>query len=88
MFVDARDSSITKNVKEVYEGVKGIKFFDHLCFCTDDREADDILHVGHLNDVVRAAISYGMDPVTAIKSATYNTAKQTRTVKLSQIAPD
>ena len=87
MFVDARDSSITKNVKEVYEGVKGIKFFDHLCFCTDDREADDILHVGHLNDVVRAAISYGMDPVTAIKSATYNTAREIHIENLGAIAP-
>ncbi len=87
MFVDARDSSITKNVREVCEGVKGVRFFDHLCLCTDDREADDILHVGHMNDVVRAAIRYGMDPVTAIKSATFNTAREIHLENLGAIAP-
>ena len=87
MFVDARDSSITKNVQEVYEGVKGVRFFDHLCLCTDDREADDILHVGHMNDVVRSAIRCGMDPVTAIKSATLNTAREIHLENLGAIAP-
>src|SRR5699024_7386900 len=34
MYVDARESSITKNVEEIYEGVKGVKFYDHFCLCT------------------------------------------------------
>ena len=87
MYVDARDSSITKNVKDIWEGVKQVKFFDHLCFCTDDREADDILNNGHMNDVVRNAIRCGMDPVTAIKSATYNTAREIKIENLGAIAP-
>lgn len=87
MFVDARDSSIAKNVAAIWEGVKDIKFFDHLCFCTDDREADDILHAGHVNDVVRNAISCGMDPVAAIKSATYNSAREVKIENLGAVAP-
>lgn len=87
MFVDARDSSITKNVADIWEGVKDIKFFDHLCFCTDDREADDILHVGHMNDVVRNAIRCGMEPVAAIKSATYNSAREIKIENLGAIVP-
>ncbi|RZS92153.1 adenine deaminase [Cuneatibacter caecimuris] len=87
MYVDARDSSITKNVKAIWEGVKDVRFFDRLCFCTDDREADDILHNGHMNDVTRAAISYGMDPVAAIKSTTYNTAQEIHIENLGAIAP-
>lgn len=87
MFVDARDSSITKNVKDIWEGIKDIKFFDHLCLCTDDREADDILHNGHMNDVVRNAIRCGMEPVSAIKSATYNTAREIKIENLGAIAP-
>lgn len=87
MFVDARESSITKNVQEIWKGVKDVGFFDQLCFCTDDREADDILQVGHLNDVVRTAIQCGMDPVTAIKSATYNTAREAHIDNLGAIAP-
>lgn len=87
MYVDARESSITKNVEEIYEGVKGVKFYDHFCLCTDDREADDILHVGHMNDVVRTVIRSGMDPVTAIKSATLNTAREIHIENLGAIAP-
>lgn len=87
MHVDARDSSITKNVEAIWEGVKGFKFFDNFCLCTDDREADDILRNGHINDVVRAVIRYGMDPVTAIKSATLNTAREAGIQNLGAIAP-
>lgn len=87
MHVDARDSSITKNVKEIWEGVKDFKFFDNLSLCTDDREADDILNSGHMNDVVRAAIRYGMDPVAAIKSATLNNAREAGIENLGAVAP-
>ncbi len=87
MYVDARDSSITKNVSDILTGIKDIKFYDHLCFCTDDKEADDILHNGHMNDVVRNAIRCGMDPITAIKSATYNTAREIKIDNLGAIAP-
>ena len=87
MHVDARDSSITKNVKEIWEGVKDFRFFDNLSLCTDDREADDILHNGHMNDVVRSAIRCGMEPVAAIKSATLNTAREIHLENLGAIAP-
>ena len=87
MYIDSRESSITHNVKDIWEGVKHCKFFDHYCLCTDDREADDLLHEGHINYVVNAAIKYGMDPVTAIKSATLNTAREINLTDLGAIAP-
>ena len=87
MFVDARESSITKNMQAAVEGTKDCKFFDHFCICTDDREAHDIINVGHLNDCVRQAIRHGMDPVTAIKSATYNTAREIKLENIGAIAP-
>ena len=87
MYIDSRESSITHNVKDIWEGVKHCKFFDHYCLCTDDREADDLLHEGHINYVVNAAIKYGMDPVTAIKSATLNTAREINVTDLGAIAP-
>ena len=87
MYIDSRESSITHNVKDIWEGVKHCKFFDHYCLCTDDREADDLLHEGHINYVVNAAIKYGMDSVTAIKSATLNTAREINVTDLGAIAP-
>src|SRR5690606_10465561 len=74
-------------IEAIWQGVKDIRFFDHFCFCTDDREADDILKTGHLNDVVRTGIKNGMDPVTAIRSATYNTAREIHMDNLGAIAP-
>lgn len=87
MVVDARDSSIVRNVASIWEGVRTVPYLTQLCFCTDDREADEILRSGHINDVVRHAISCGMDPVAAIRSATYQTAQTAHIENLGAIAP-
>ncbi len=87
MYVDARESSITKNIEAIWNGVKECKYFDTLTLCTDDRESDDLLHEGHMNAVARKAISCGMDPVAAIKSATINTAREIGVAHLGAIAP-
>lgn len=87
MYVDARESSITKNVETIWNGVKDCHYFDTLTLCTDDRESDDLLHEGHMNAVVRKAIACGMDPVAAIKSATINTAREIGAPHLGAIAP-
>lgn len=87
MFVDARDSSISKNVKDILEGCKHLTCYDMLCFCTDDREADEILTSGHMNDVVNHAIACGMDPIVAIRCATWNVAREIRMENIGAIAP-
>ncbi|MFV0479579.1 MAG: adenine deaminase [Anaerorhabdus sp.] len=87
MFVDARESSITKNMKSIWEGVNHCRYYDHLCLCTDDRESDDILNNGHMNEVIRVAIKEGMHPIDAIRSATYNTAREIKADDLGIVAP-
>lgn len=87
MYVDARESSITRNVEAIWDGVKHIRFYDTLTLCSDDRESDDLLHTGHLNAVVRKAIACGMDPVLAIKSATINSAREIGVSHLGAVAP-
>jgi adenine deaminase len=87
MFVDARDSSIAKNVAEVLKDVQKFRYLDSLCLCTDDREPEDILVIGHMNDVVNSAIQSGLHPLDAIRSATYNTARQIGEQHLGAIAP-
>ena len=87
MYVDARESSLALNVKDIVEGIDGIRYYDHLCLCTDDRESDEILNIGHMNDVVNVAIEAGLHPVDAIRSATYNTAREIKADDLGAIAP-
>jgi len=43
--------------------------------CTDDSHSGTIVHDGHMDRVVRHAISQGLRPVTAIQMATLNTAE-------------
>lgn len=87
MFIDMRDSSMCKNVPEIWAALKNSRYLDHLCLCTDDRESEDILTVGHINDVVRVAIRNGMNPIDAIRSATFNTAREIGLKRLGAIAP-
>lgn len=43
--------------------------------CTDDCHSGTLVHDGHMNRVVRHAISEGLAPITAIQMATLNTAQ-------------
>lgn len=45
------------------------------CFCTDDRIPSDLIMQGSIDHIVREAISYGIDPVTAFRMATLNSAE-------------
>ncbi len=85
--VDARESSITHNMADILAGIGNYKYHDTLCFCTDDREADDILYVGHMDEVVRQAVKNGMDGVDAVKCATLNTAREIHMENMGAIAP-
>ncbi len=87
MYVDARSSSIAKNIPAILKGMEGIKFYDRLTFCTDDREVDEIIDGGHMNDVLRDAVKNGFDPVTAIKSCTINAAEAAKFENYGAIAP-
>lgn len=87
MYVDARSSSIAKNVKTIWEDVKNLSCKDRLCLCTDDREADDILDVGQLDDVVREIIKLGMDPIEALRCATLHTAQAAHLENIGAVAP-
>jgi len=46
----------------------------HFILCTDDSHAETLVAEGHMDRVVRHAISRGLKPVTAIQMATLNTA--------------
>jgi len=55
--------------------------------CTDDREPDDLLEHGHINDVVRKAVELGIPAADAIVMATLNAARYHRLHEHGAIAP-
>lgn len=87
MTVDARESSISKNIASIIENIKSFKSPKNLTLCTDDREPKDILEKGHINDCVRVAIKAGLEPIEAIRAVTLNTAQIYRLDKRGAIAP-
>ena len=58
-----------------------------LTLCTDDVFADDLDRAGGLDDVVRRLVRYGMDPVWAVRAATFNAAQRLNRPDLGIIAP-
>ena len=44
-------------------------------FCTDDKHPNDLLEKGHIDYIVKKAISLGADPITAVKVACHNAAR-------------
>lgn len=87
MTVDARESSISKNIASIIENIKSFKSPRNLTLCTDDREPKDILEKGHINDCVRVAIKAGLEPIEAIRAVTLNTTQIYRLDKRGAIAP-
>jgi adenine deaminase len=57
------------------------------CFCTDDRQPSDLLDEGHIDHLVRASIAQGLDPVLAIRLATWNAASYFRLHDRGAIVP-
>lgn len=56
-------------------------------FVTDDRDPQDLTTRGHIDSMVRRAIELGLDPVEAIRLASYNTAQYFRLYNRGAIAP-
>jgi adenine deaminase len=56
-------------------------------FVTDDRDPQDLTSRGHIDSMVRRAVELGLDPVEAIRLASYNTAQYFRLFDRGAIAP-
>jgi adenine deaminase len=65
--------------QDVAAGIKAVTEMHldphHFILCTDDCHASTLVREGHIDRVLRHAISEGLDPMTAIQMATINTAE-------------
>jgi adenine deaminase len=86
MYVMIREGSTERNLEALLPLVTD-KTYQRCFFVVDDRHAEDILHNGDIDAVVRRAIKLGLDPVRAVQMATINTAVYFRLDRLGAIAP-
>lgn len=76
MAVFIREGTIEPNCRLIAEGIaKSHIPTDNIMFCTDDKSAEDILENGCIDKALRIAVKSGIDPVTAVRMATLNTAR-------------
>ncbi len=86
MYIAIREGSACKDLLNLIGGVTA-QNERRMLFCTDDRHPGDIMHFGHIDNNVRLAIQSGVDPITAIRMATLNTAECYHLTGKGAIAP-
>jgi adenine deaminase len=79
MAILVREGSTERNLEALVAGlVSENADTRNWMMCTDDKHPDDIAHEGHIDYMVRKAISVGLDPLRAIQMATINAATHFR----------
>ena len=86
MTVMIREGSVAKNLKTLV-GIVNDTNQSRFCLVSDDRNPIDLVEKGHLDYTIRKAISYGLDPVSAIRMATLNPARHFGLRNAGAVAP-
>jgi adenine deaminase len=81
-----REASNARNLRDLLPLVR--EHGPEWCaFCTDDREPDDLLREGHINQMCRVAVEEGIAPEVALVLATLNPARCHGLREVGAIAP-
>lgn len=86
MMIMIREGSSEKNLHELLPLINDITY-PRICFCSDDRDCHDLAEIGHVNDILRLAIAEGLDPVRAVRMATWNAAQYWKLDRIGAVAP-
>jgi adenine deaminase len=74
MYILLREGSASQNLRTLLKGVA--KENSHRCLlCSDDRQSKDIYEKGHIDNQLRICVEEGIEPITAIRMATLNSAQ-------------
>ena len=85
-FIMIREGTAARNL-EALAPLLCDKYVERCMFCTDDKHPSDLLEKGHIDYIVKKAISLGADPITAIKAACHNAARYFLLNNRGAIAP-
>ncbi len=86
LFIMIRQGTSERNLDALLPLVDD-RTYPRCAFCSDDRDCFTLLHDGHVDAIVRDAISGGMDPIMAYRLATWNPADYWRLDGVGAIAP-
>ena len=74
MFLMIREGSTAKNMEAILPIVND-KNFHRCCFVSDDLHPDDIQKRGHMDFILKKAVSLGLEPIKAVQMVTINPAQ-------------
>ena len=86
LMIMIREGSTEHNLHELLPLVTD-RTYPRCCFASDDRDCHSLLHEGHMDVTIRQAIAGGLDPVRAIRMATWNAADYWRLDRIGAVAP-
>lgn len=86
MTIFIRQATNARNLKALLPAVTESNK-NRLCFCTDDRQPEELLSSGSIDDILRQAVSSGLDPLTAIRMATLHPSQYFHLHDRGAIAP-
>jgi len=86
LFLMLREGSSEKNMLDLLPLVTDATY-PRITFASDDRDCHDLLTKGHVDDILRTAIAAGLDPILAIRMATWNAANHWRLPETGAVAP-
>ncbi|MGZ4246349.1 MAG: adenine deaminase [Solirubrobacteraceae bacterium] len=86
MWVFLRQGSASQNLVTLVPSIVA-HGTDQAAFCTDDREPDTLLRLGHVNDCARLAVASGVSEIDAIILASTNPARYHGFTALGSLSP-
>lgn len=85
--IAVREGSAAKNLETIITGlVKSNLPTENFLLCTDDKHLDDIERDGHIRWSIKKAIDCGLNPIKAVKMATYTAAKTYNLKRIGAVA--
>lgn len=74
-YIMVREGTAAKNLEALYKLFYTDSYKDNLIFVTDDKHPEEIKLNGHIDYIIRKAISLGVNPIDAYIASSYNSAK-------------
>lgn len=81
-----RQGSSAKNLRNLMP-LFDSKYNHRCCFCTDDKNAADLIDFGHIDSIVRQAVQWGANPLAALRMASFQAAQCIGLSAVGAIAP-
>lgn len=81
-----RQGTAAKNLK-VLMGMFEDPYYQRCLLVTDDKHPGDLIRIGHIDAIIREAVSMGADPIRAIRMGTLNAAAYFGLHDMGAVAP-